>query len=320
MGSPEAGGDWKQRRVYVAGHQGMLGSAMLRILGKAGCDAIITRTRAELDLGDSRAVRVEFEKARPDVVFLCAGFTGGIEANRTRPAEFLHSNLAIQDAVFEASLACGAKSLVFFGSSCIYPREAVQPIPEGALFGGPIEPTSTPYALAKTAGIVGCQAYNAQYAATRFIALVPNSMYGPGDNYDLDSAHVLSALVRRFHEAKTKRAPSVILWGSGTPTREFIYVEDAAMASLFAVEVAHRLENRHYNIGTGFETRISDLAHRVASVVGYAGEISWDTSRPDGPARKVLNSDSFKALGWSPIVHLEDGLVRTYEAFLRRQA
>ncbi len=314
------GGGWEGRRAYVAGHRGMLGSALLRLLEAEGCASILTRSREELDLGEARAVKVAFLEDRPEVVFLCAGLTGGIEANRSRPAEFLHANLAVQDAVFEAALACGARHLVFYGSSCVYPKEAPQPIEEGALFGGPIEATSAPYAVAKTAGILACQAYNAQYGSTRFIALVPNSMYGPGDNYDPASSHVLSALVRRFHEAKVQGLPSVRLWGSGKPTREFVYVDDAARASLFAVEAADRMENRHYNIGTGLETPIRDLAHRVAAVVGYPGEILWDPSRPDGTARKVLNSESFRGLGWAPTVALDDGLVRTYGAFLRRQA
>ena len=305
-------------RVFVAGHSGLLGSSLLRVLAAAGFRELRTRTRQELDLADPRAVRAAFLVERPEVVFLAAGLTGGILANARRPADFLHANLVVQDAVFEAALACGTATLVFYGSSCVYPRDCARPICEDALGTGAVEATSAAYAAAKTAGIAACEAYNRQYGTTRFLALVPNSLYGPGDNFDPESSHVLAALVGRFHAAKVAGAPSVTLWGTGEPRREFLFVDDAARASMFAVLNADRLENRHYNLGSGRDLGIADLARLVAAKVGYGGEILWDTAKPDGPARKLLDSSSFRALGWSPEVSLESGLASTYDWYLKR--
>lgn len=307
-------------RIFVAGHNGMLGSALTALLRQNGCEHLLLRTRTELDLADGAAVMAFFRAERPDVVFLCAGLTGGIQANRERPASFLHENLAIQDAVFEAARLCGARQVVFFGSSCTYPRDAGQPIPEDSLGAGLVEPTSAAYAAAKTAGIIACAAYNQQYPDTHFIALVPNSLYGPGDHFDPATGHVLAGLLARFHAARRDRADSVTLWGTGRPRREFLHVADAARAALFAVSHVDRLENRHYNIGTGVDLSIAELAQRVAQVVGFSGEIRWDARHPDGAARKLLDSSRFRALGWAPEVPLEAGLMQTYEWYVNRLA
>ncbi len=303
---------FKDSRIYIAGHTGLLGSALLGRLRRDGCCNLVTRTHTELDLTDRRAVFDFFSAETPEYVFLCAGRVGGIMSNKTCPADYLHVNIAIQDSVFEAALHHNAKHVVFYGSSCMYPKHSRQPMKEQYLMAGPVEPTSEAYAAAKTAGVVACKAYNQQYGANRFIALVPNSLYGPNDNFDLEHCHVLSALIRRLHEAKVAGAGSVTLWGSGTPRREFVFCDDAADASIFAVQHADRLENRHYNVGSGRDYSIRELAGLIAGIVGYEGDIHWDTTRPDGAARKLLDSSNFRRLGWQPATQIEEGLKRTY--------
>ena len=310
---------YKGARIYLAGHTGLLGSAILRELRSHGCPEVITMGRSELDLTDQRAVLSFFDSCRPEYVFLAAGLTGGIQANKNFGADFLHVNLSIQDNCFEAAQQSGVRHLVFYGSSCIYPKDAAQPISEDSLMTGPIERTSDAYATAKIAGVVACRRYNEQYRTNRFIALVPNSIYGPNDNFDPSSSHVFSALISRLHRAKIEGMETITLWGSGLPSREFIFCEDAARASLFAVENAQRLENRHYNVGTGADCSIKELAGKIARVVGYTGRILWDTSKPDGTMRKLLDSGDFKKLGWEPTVGLNEGIERTYEWFLTNE-
>jgi GDP-L-fucose synthase len=306
-------------RIFVAGHMGLLGSQLTGLLGEKGFENILTYSHDELDLTNPGAVNALFDKERPEYVFLAAGLTGGIQANRTSPATFLHTNIAIQDSVMEAAHKHDIKHLVFYGSTCIYPRECPQPMGEGHLFGGPIETTSEAYAIAKTAGIVACRSYNRQYGYNRFIALLPNSMYGPNDNFDLESSHVLSALMRKLHDAQEQGKPEIQLWGSGAPRREFVFSRDVAEASLFAVQCADKLDNTHYNVGTGTDYSIKELAHKLAGVVGYKGKITWDTSKPDGTMRKLLDSSKFQSLGWSPSMSFDEGLKQTYNWFLNNQ-
>lgn len=303
----------------MAGHTGLLGSAVLRALQTRSCRHVITRFHEQMDLTDGPAVMQFFEQQRPECVFLCAGRAGGIRSNQAYPADYLQINLAIQNSVFQAAHKYETEHVVFYGSSCTYPRLAGQPIKESSLLTGLIEPTSEGYATAKIAGLIACRSYNRQYNNRRFIALLPNSIYGPNDNFDLAESHVLSALIRRFHEAKCNGTPTVMLWGSGRPRREFVYCDDAAAASLFAVENADRLENRHYNIGSGQDFSIKELAEMVCDVVGYDGAIEWDTSRPDGTPRKLLDSSDFRALGWRSEVAIAEGLKRTYEWYLQQQ-
>ena len=298
----------------------MLGCALSRKLKEHGYNLVVTRTHAELDLTGKGAVVDFFRAEKPEYVFLCAGKTGGIISNKTCPADYLSVNISIQNNVFEAAHRNEVKHLLFYGSSCVYPKFSQQPIKEQFLFGGPIEDTSEAYATAKIAGIVACRAYNRQYDTKRFIALIPNSMYGPNDNFALESAHVLSALVHRFHEAKITNAESVTLWGSGEPRREFVFSEDVADASLFAVQNAAHLENIHYNVGTGIDYSIKELAEKVAETVGYEGTILWDRSKPDGVERKLLDSSRFLSLGWKPTVSLEEGLRRTYQWYRRESS
>jgi GDP-L-fucose synthase len=231
----------------------------------------------------------------------------------------MHVNLSIQDNLFESARRYGVKRVVFYGSSCMYPRDCAQPIKEDRLLTGPIETTSEAYAAAKIAGTVACRAYNAQMRENRFIALVPNSIYGPNDNFDAESSHVLAALIRRFHQAKIEGSPEVTLWGSGTPRREFLFSSDAARASIFAIENAERLSNRHYNVGTGTDCSIKELAGTIASTVGYEGKMVWDTAKPDGTPRKLLDSSDFRSLGWEPVVGLREGIEMTYEWFLMNE-
>ncbi len=305
------------RRPFVAGHRGLLGRHLVEQLEMQGCSPLV-KPKAELNLEDAGAVRRFFEAARPGVVFLCAGLTGGIQENLRRPADFLHVNLAIQDAVFEAARKSGTRYLVFYGSSCVYPRDARQPIPESALHTGPLEPSSAAYASAKLAGLAACEAYTRQEEGPQCIALIPNTMYGPGDHFSETAGHVLGALVARFHRAKREALQEVVLWGSGKPIREFIHARDVARASLFALANAQRLENRPYNLGTGVETSILELAQMVSGVSGYEGCILWDASRPDGATRKCLDSRDFKELGWSPAIPLLDGIQETCHWFAER--
>lgn len=307
----------KDSRIYIAGHMGLLGSALINKLKSGGYTDIVTKTRSELDLAKQEKVNEFFNKERPEFVFLAAGLTGGIIANKKYPATFLHANIAIQDNVLHAANKYNVKHLVFYGSSCVYPKNCPQPMKEEYLMTGSIEETSEAYAIAKTAGIIGCRSYNCQFNSNCFIALVPNSMYGPNDNFDLENSHVLSALIRKFHEAKMDKKESITLWGSGNPRREFIFCEDVADASIFAVDNSGKLQNTHYNIGTGIDYSIKELAGIISRIVGYKGEIKWDVSKPDGAPRKLLDSSKFLTLGWKPSVNIEDGLKATYEWYLR---
>jgi GDP-L-fucose synthase len=303
----------KNARVFVAGHTGLLGSVLIKKLKDEGYIDIITKFHKELDLTNQKAVDDFFQKERPEYVFLAAGLVGGIMTNKTYPASFLHTNIVIQDNVFEAARKTDVKHLVFYGSSCMYPKNSPQPIKEENLMTGEIEDTSEGYAIAKISGTLACKTYNNQYKNNLFIALVPNSMYGPGDHFDPENSHVLSALIRKFHDAKIKGQKQVILWGSGTPKREFIFHEDVAEASIFAMNNAGKLKNIHYNIGSGVDYSINELAQMISVIVGYKGEIEWDISKPDGTPRKLLDSSRFLQLGWRPFTDIKDGIKTTYE-------
>lgn len=304
-------------RIYIAGHTGLLGSAILKRLKLEGYRHIITRTHDKLDLTDKKSVDNFFKEEQPEYVFLCAGLTGGIIANKTYPAIFLHTNIAIQDNVFEASHNYNVKHLIFYGSSCVYPKNCPQPIREEYLMTGEIEETSDAYAIAKIAGIIACKSYNNQSKTNRFIVLVPNSMYGPNDNFDLENAHVLSALIRRFYEAKCDGKNKIILWGSGNPKREFIFSEDVADASIFAMKNAEKLQNTHYNLGSEVDYSIKELSEIVMKIVGFEGEIGWDRTKPDGVPRKLLDSSKFLNLGWKSSTTIKQGLRITYEWYLK---
>lgn len=302
----------KQSKIYVAGHTGLLGSALCTVLIREGYETILTSPHCELDLTCKEDVEHFFLEHRPEYVFICAGKVGGIIGNKTYPASYLHENLLIQDNLFEAANRYGVKHVLFYGSSCTYPKFSPQPMKEEYWLSGPIEETSMGYAAAKIAGIIGCKAYNSEYQTNRFICVIPNSMYGPNDNFDVENSHVFSALIRKIDTAKKENAPSVTLWGSGNPRREFIFSEDVAYASLFLMENADRLENTHYNIGTSEDISIKELADAIAKTVGYEGEIVWDSSKPDGAPQKLLDSTKFLALGWRPKISFADGLTITY--------
>jgi len=308
---------FKNSRIYVAGHTGLLGSAMIKRLNAEGYPNIITKTHEDLDLTDHVAVDEFFKKERPEYIFVAAGLTGGIIANKTYPATFLHVNITMQDNLFEAANRYNVKHLIFYGSSCVYPKNSPQPMKEEYLLTGEIEETSEAYAIAKIAGIIACRTYNNQFKTNRFIALIPNSMYGPNDSFDLKNSHVLSALIRRFHEAKIEKKGKIILWGSGNPRREFIFSEDAADASVFVVKNVDKLENTHYNIGTGIDYSIKELAEIIAPIVGFKGEVGWDISKPDGTPKKLLCSSRFLNIGWRPSISLEKGLKITYEWYFK---
>jgi GDP-L-fucose synthase len=304
-------------RIYVAGHRGLVGSAIWRELQRRGHAHLIGRTHAELDLLDFSAVRKFYAAEKPKFVFVGAAKVGGILANDTQPAIFLYENLQIQNHLIHGAYEAGVKKLLFLGSSCIYPRLAPQPLREQYLLTGPLEPTNEWYAVAKIAGIKMCQAYRRQHGCD-FISAMPTNMYGPNDNYDLRNSHVLPALIRKFHEAKTSGADSVICWGSGTPLREFLYADDLARASVFLME--NYSEEQFINIGYGSDISIRDLAEVVKRVVGFSGEIVWDKSKPDGTPRKLMDSSRLFALGWRPQVNLETGIRLAYEDFLKRHA
>ncbi|MFF8841180.1 GDP-L-fucose synthase family protein [Streptomyces sp. NPDC015127] len=299
-------------RVYVAGHRGLVGSAMVRRLRADGYE-VLTRTRSELDLRDATATAAWLRDTRPDAVVLAAATVGGIMANSTRPVPFIEDNLQIQLSVISGAHACSVRRLLFLGSSCIYPRLAPQPIREEALLTGPLEPTNEPYALAKIAGIVQVRSYRRQYGAA-YICAMPTNLYGPGDNFDLESSHVLPALIRRFHEAKRDGLDEVVLWGSGTPRREFLHVDDLADA---CVTLLRRYdEDMPVNVGCGDDLTIGDLAGLVREVVGYEGRIAFDTTKPDGTPRKLLDVSRMTALGWKPRITLRDGVASTYASWL----
>ena len=306
----------KDARIYVAGHGGLVGSAVVRRLQAGGFTNILTATRAQLDLRDQGAVNTWFEQNRPDYVFLVAGTVGGILANSTRPAEFIYDNLMIHGTVVEASHRVGVTKLLYLGSSCIYPRHATQPITEEQLLTGPLEPTNEWYAIAKIAGIKLCQAYRRQYGSD-FISAMPTNLYGPEDNFDLSSSHVLPALIRKFHDAKQSGGKAVEIWGTGSPMREFLHVDDLADACVFLIE--NYSDDMHINVGTGVDLSIRELAEKVRDVVYPAAELQFDTSKPDGTPRKVLDVSRLNNLGWSPSYTLDSGLASTYQWFLEQQ-
>jgi len=306
-----------EQRIYVAGHRGMVGSAIVRELRRQGYRHIITRQRDELDLENQNQVNRFFCTEKVDVVYLAAAKVGGILANDTYPVDFLYRNLMIQDNIIHAAHAAGVRRLLFLGSSCIYPKLAPQPIREDALLTGPLEPTNEAYAIAKIAGLKLCEAYNRQYG-TQYVCAMPTNLYGENDNYDLRNSHVLPALIRKFHEAREAGAPDVTLWGSGQPRREFLYVDDLARACLrlMQVEGAQGL----YNVGVGEDLTIAELAALVAQVVGYEGELTYDSSKPDGTPRKLLDVSRMQALGWRAEVGLRQGIQMTYRHYLRQVA
>ena len=299
--------------IFVAGHRGLVGSAIVRRLRAAGFRNLVLRERQELDLTRQRQVEEFFAEKRPEYVFFAAAKVGGILANDRYPAEFLQDNLVIQTNIIDAAYRSGARKLLFLGSSCIYPKHAPQPIPEDALLTGPLEPTNQWYAIAKIAGLKMCQAYRRQYGFNA-IAAMPTNLYGPGDNFSLQSSHVLPALLRKFHEARRAGAIEVEVWGTGTPRREFLHVDDLADACLFLMQ---KYEGESWvNVGCGRDETIAELAHTIARVVGFEGSIRFDTSKPDGTPRKLLDTSRLTALGWSPRIALEDGIRLTYEWFL----
>ena len=306
-----------EARIYVAGHRGLVGSAIWRELHRRNFSRVIGRTHGELDLMDSAAVRRFYAAERPEYVFVAAAKVGGIMANHTKPADFLFQNLQIQNNVIEGAREAGVKKLLFLGSSCIYPKFAPQPIKEESLLTGPLEPTNEWYAIAKIAGIKMCQAYRRQYGSN-FICAMPNNLYGPNDNYDLQTSHVLPALIRKFHEAKTSGQRSVTCWGTGAPLREFLYADDLASACVFLME--NYSGEEIVNVGWGSDVSIRELAKLIRRVVGFEGEVTWDTSKPDGTPRKLLDSSRLLALGWKPEIDLETGLRLAYEDFLKRHA
>jgi GDP-L-fucose synthase len=306
----------KDARVYVAGHRGLVGSALWRELSRQGHTRLIGRDRAELDLLDAAAVTRFYALERPDFVFVAAARVGGIHANNSRPADFLGQNLRIQTNLIEGACQQGVRKLLFLGSSCIYPKMAPQPLQESCLLTGPLEPTNEWYAIAKIAGIKLCQAYRRQHGCD-FISVMPSNLYGPGDNYDLETSHVLPALIRKFHEAKLARAASVACWGTGSPLREFLHTDDLARACVFLMQ--EYSEEQVINVGSGRDLSIKDLAHLVKEIVGFEGRIVWDTSQPDGTPRKLLDSSRILALGWRPQVDLETGIRLAYEDFLSRR-
>ncbi len=314
------------QRIYVAGHRGMAGSAIIRELGSTETDIeIVTRTRDELDLTDQRAVRDFFGSERIDQVYLAAAKVGGIHANNTYPAEFIYENLMIEANVIDAAFRSGVKKLLLLGSSCIYPRLAEHPMAETALLTGRLEPTNEPYAIAKIAGIKLCESYNRQYGDTHgldYRSVMPTNLYGPGDNYHPENSHVIPALIRRFHEAKLNGAPSVQMWGTGAPRREFLYVDDMARACVYVMNLDKVTYDQHIqpmcshmNVGSGEDVTILELAETIKGVVGYVGEIAFDLSKPDGSPRKLMDSQRLNSLGWRARVSLIDGLAMAYSDF-----
>lgn len=318
-----------QAKIYIAGHRGMVGSAIERALRQQGQTNLVTRTHRELDLCDQTAVRDFFEAERPNQVYLAAAKVGGIHANNAYPAEFIYQNLMVQANVIHQAWCAGVKKLLFLGSSCIYPQLAQQPMREDALLTGPLEPTNEPYAIAKIAGIKMCESYNRQYGNSHGVdyrSVMPTNLYGPGDNYHPENSHVLPALIRRFHEANLNQAPSVTIWGTGTPRREFLYVDDMAAASVFVMNLPRVTYQSHtqpmqsqINVGYGEDITIAEVARSVGQAVGYQGAIDFDPSKPDGTPRKLMDSSRLNALGWHAKVGLQEGLARAYEDFRQRQ-
>ncbi len=315
-------------KIYVAGHRGMVGTAIVRQLLTQGhpAECIVTRTHAELDLTDQASVRTFFETEKPDQVYLAAAKVGGIHANNTYPAEFIYSNLMVQANVIDAAFRNDVKKLLFLGSSCIYPKLAAQPMREDVLLTGTLEPTNEPYAIAKIAGIKLCESYNRQYGNSHGVdyrSVMPTNLYGPGDNYHPENSHVIPALIRRFHEAKVNKAPGVAIWGTGTPKREFLYVDDMAAACVHVMNLDKAIYDQHtqpmlshINVGCGEDITIRQVAEAIGKTVGYQGEIIFDTSKPDGTPRKLMDSSRLNALGWQARVELEAGLHAAYQDYL----
>ena len=317
------------QKIYVAGHRGMVGSAIVRNLQAQGYTNIITRSHAELDLCNQAAVKVFFEQEKPTEVYLAAAKVGGIHANSTFPAEFIYQNLMMEANVIHQAFLGDVKKLLFLGSSCIYPKLAPQPMAENALLTGTLEPTNEPYAIAKIAGIKLCESYNRQYGDSHGIdyrSVMPTNLYGPGDNYHPENSHVIPALIRRFHEAKIGDAPEVLIWGTGTPKREFLYVDDMAAASVFVMDLDKNIYDEftqpmqsHINVGFGSDITISELAVTIGAAVGYEGSIHFDSSKPDGAPRKWMDSNRLNRLGWKANVDLETGLRLAYSDFLKSE-
>ncbi len=315
-------------KIYVAGHRGMVGSAIVRQLLASGhpADRIVGRTHAELDLTDQAAVRDFMASEKPDQVYLAAARVGGIHANNVYPAEFIYDNLMVQSNVIDAAFRNGVRKLLFLGSSCIYPKLAPQPMAESSLLTGLLEPTNEPYAVAKIAGIKTCESYNRQYGQSHGVdyrSVMPTNLYGPGDNYHPENSHVIPALIRRFHEARLSKAPSVTIWGSGKPYREFLYVDDMASASVFVMNLPKDRYDTctspmlsHINVGSGSDITIAELAHAVGKAVGYEGDIVFDTTKPDGTPRKLMDSARINALGWTARVGMAEGLALAYRDFV----
>ncbi|TGK78487.1 GDP-L-fucose synthase [Leptospira noumeaensis] len=309
-------------KIYVAGHRGLVGSALVKVLNQLGYKNVIGRSHSEMDLANQSMVLDYFAKEKPEYVFLAAAKVGGIHANNTYPAEFIFSNLQIQNNIIDASYRYGVKKLCFLGSSCIYPKFAKQPMEEGQLLDGKLEPTNEPYAVAKIAGIVMCQSYNRQYN-TNYISVMPTNLYGPGDNYHPENSHVLPALIRRFHEAKVNKLPEVVIWGTGNPLREFLYSEDMARACVFLMQnydvSGDPKGGEHVNVGSGIEVSIKELAETVKAVVGYPGDLTFDLTKPDGTPRKLLDVSKLHRMGWKHQVELRAGVALAYEDFLQKQ-
>ncbi|GAA4420493.1 GDP-L-fucose synthase [Nibrella viscosa] len=306
----------KQAKLYIAGHRGMVGSAIVRRLKAEGFDNIVTRTSSELDLRQQAEVTDFFDQEKPDYVFLAAAKVGGIWANNTYRAEFLYDNLMIEANIIQAAHQSGVRKLMFLGSSCIYPKMAPQPLQEDSLLTGLLEPTNEPYAIAKIAGIKLCEAYRSQYGSN-FISVMPTNLYGPNDNYDLQNSHVLPALIRKFHEAKVNNQPYVEVWGTGSPRREFLHADDLADACVFLMK---NYNDEHFvNIGTGEDITIRELAEQIKETVGYEGELRWNTDKPDGTPRKLMDVSRLHAMGWRHRIELNEGLALTYQDFLANE-
>lgn len=305
----------KNIKIYIAGHQGMVGSAIERRLSSTGYANLVSRAHAELDLTNQAAVTRFIQHEKPDYIFLAAGKVGGINANNTYRAEFIYQNLMIEANIVHAAWQAGIQRLLFLGSSCIYPRDCPQPIKEDYLLSGPLEQTNEPYALSKIAGVKLCESYNRQYG-TQYISAMPTNLYGPNDSYDLNNSHVLPALIRKAHEAKVRGDEALVVWGSGKPMREFLYVDDMADACVFLMEQG--ISDGLFNVGTGKDVTIRELAETVMSVVGFHGRIEFDASKPDGTPRKLLNVDRMRELGWQAKTSLRDGIVMAYADFLTK--
>jgi GDP-L-fucose synthase len=306
----------KKDKIYIAGHRGLIGSALVKQFEKAGYHNLLLVSHAELDLTNAEATKSFFAQHRPDYVLLAAGKVGGIVENKTYPADFINANLAIQLNVLQSAHEVGVKKLILFGSSCMYPRECAQSMAEDVLLTGKPEPTSAAYAISKLAGLELCAAYNRQYGGQRFVSVIPNSAYGANDNFDPKSGHVLSVLINRFHEAQLNNAESITLWGTGSPRREFVYTDDIADACIFILENEDMGMELPINIGVGEDYAIKELAEHIAAITGYQGKIEWDTSKPDGAPRKLLDSQRINAYGWQAKIKLNEGLKLTYEWYL----